>query len=176
MMQNWSFCEKYRGATGQYCERHRGYGSLLHWEGMVHYNAVIGNVSFKKVRNTSLASIIYIWFLQSSFYISEKLNLESKNLASVYFFLIISFTVDIFWKDVSMREIFYAEFDVNLQPNCIILAISPANQDLATSDAIKISREVDPTGNFKIFDFLSSLSTLHVACTCWSFSFVIEYS
>jgi len=26
------------------------------------------------------------------------------------------------------------------------LAISPANQDLATSDAIKISREVDPSG------------------------------
>ncbi|KAK8484696.1 hypothetical protein V6N11_019533 [Hibiscus sabdariffa] len=34
----------------------------------------------------------------------------------------------------------------NLRSNCIILAISPANQDLATSDAIKISREVDPTG------------------------------
>jgi hypothetical protein len=30
------------------------------------------------------------------------------------------------------------------------LAITPANQDLATSDAIKISREVDPTGNFLI--------------------------
>jgi len=33
-----------------------------------------------------------------------------------------------------------------LQPNCIILAISPANQDIATSDAIKLSKEVDPTG------------------------------
>ncbi|XP_047337944.1 phragmoplastin DRP1A-like [Impatiens glandulifera] len=32
------------------------------------------------------------------------------------------------------------------KPNSVILAISPANQDLATSDAIKISREVDPTG------------------------------
>ncbi|KAG6533500.1 hypothetical protein ZIOFF_007372 [Zingiber officinale] len=32
------------------------------------------------------------------------------------------------------------------KPNCIILAISPANQDLATSDAIKICREVDPKG------------------------------
>ncbi|XP_061361054.1 dynamin-related protein 5A isoform X3 [Gastrolobium bilobum] len=32
------------------------------------------------------------------------------------------------------------------KPNSIILAISPANQDLATSDAIKISREVDPSG------------------------------
>ncbi|KAL8137981.1 hypothetical protein V2J09_003982 [Rumex salicifolius] len=32
------------------------------------------------------------------------------------------------------------------KPNCIILAISPANQDIATSDAIKIAKEVDPTG------------------------------
>ncbi|XVE73711.1 hypothetical protein DITRI_Ditri11bG0140500 [Diplodiscus trichospermus] len=32
------------------------------------------------------------------------------------------------------------------KPNCIVLAISPANQDLATSDAIRISREVDPKG------------------------------
>jgi len=31
------------------------------------------------------------------------------------------------------------------------LAISPANQDLATSDAIKISREVDPAGNVVLF-------------------------
>lgn len=32
------------------------------------------------------------------------------------------------------------------KPNCIILAITPANQDIATSDAIKLAREVDPTG------------------------------
>ncbi|WOL09358.1 dynamin-related protein 1C [Canna indica] len=32
------------------------------------------------------------------------------------------------------------------KPNCIILAISPANQDIATSDAIKLAREVDPSG------------------------------
>lgn len=32
------------------------------------------------------------------------------------------------------------------KPNCILLAITPANQDVATSDAIKIAREVDPTG------------------------------
>ncbi|XP_040373584.1 dynamin-related protein 1E-like [Rosa chinensis] len=31
-------------------------------------------------------------------------------------------------------------------PNCIILAISPANQDIATSDAIELAREVDPSG------------------------------
>ncbi|WCJ33334.1 dynamin-like protein [Euphorbia peplus] len=32
------------------------------------------------------------------------------------------------------------------KPNFIILAISPANQDIATSDAIKLDREVDPSG------------------------------
>uniref|UniRef100_A0A453H7X5 Dynamin-type G domain-containing protein n=1 Tax=Aegilops tauschii subsp. strangulata TaxID=200361 RepID=A0A453H7X5_AEGTS len=32
------------------------------------------------------------------------------------------------------------------KPNSIILAISPANQDIATSDAIKLAKEVDPTG------------------------------
>ena len=34
----------------------------------------------------------------------------------------------------------------SIQPNCIILAISPANQDIATSDAMKLAREVDPHG------------------------------
>lgn len=38
------------------------------------------------------------------------------------------------------------EFSLIVKPNCIILAISPANQDIATSDAIKIAREVDPSG------------------------------
>ena len=28
--------------------------------------------------------------------------------------------------------------------NCIILAVSPANSDLANSDALKLAREVDP--------------------------------
>jgi hypothetical protein len=41
-----------------------------------------------------------------------------------------------------------------LQPNCIILAISPANQDIATSDAIKLARDVDPSGAVLYF-FLS---------------------
>src|SRR6218665_97391 len=30
--------------------------------------------------------------------------------------------------------------------NCLILAISPANTDLANSDALKIAKEVDPQG------------------------------
>lgn len=33
-----------------------------------------------------------------------------------------------------------------LQPDCIILVVSPAIQDLATSDGIKIAQEVDPDG------------------------------
>ncbi len=30
--------------------------------------------------------------------------------------------------------------------NCLILAVTPANSDLANSDALKIAKEVDPTG------------------------------
>ena len=30
--------------------------------------------------------------------------------------------------------------------SCLILAVTPANQDLANSDALKISKEVDPQG------------------------------
>jgi len=47
-----------------------------------------------------------------------------------------------------------------VQPNCIILAISPANQDIATSDAIKIAREVDPSGLSFIFEGISNADTV----------------
>ncbi|KAK9142512.1 hypothetical protein Syun_011912 [Stephania yunnanensis] len=45
------------------------------------------------------------------------------------------------------------------KPNCIILAISPTNQDLATSDAIKISREVDPKGE-RTFGVLTKIDLM----------------
>ena len=33
------------------------------------------------------------------------------------------------------------------QPNALILALSPANVDLANSDSLKLAREVDPEGD-----------------------------
>ncbi|KAL8258465.1 hypothetical protein R6Q59_030506 [Mikania micrantha] len=45
------------------------------------------------------------------------------------------------------------------KPNCIILAVSPANQDLATSDAIKIAREVDPQGE-RTFGVLTKIDLM----------------
>ncbi|OEL24533.1 Dynamin-related protein 1E [Dichanthelium oligosanthes] len=45
------------------------------------------------------------------------------------------------------------------KPNCIILAISPANQDIATSDAIKLSKEVDSTGE-RTFGVLTKLDLM----------------
>ncbi|XP_008788712.2 dynamin-related protein 1E [Phoenix dactylifera] len=45
------------------------------------------------------------------------------------------------------------------KPNCIILAISPANQDIATSDAMKLAREVDPTGE-RTFGVLTKLDLM----------------
>lgn len=31
-------------------------------------------------------------------------------------------------------------------PNCIILAVTPANADMATSESLKLAKEVDPEG------------------------------
>ncbi|XP_024030675.1 LOW QUALITY PROTEIN: dynamin-related protein 1E [Morus notabilis] len=45
------------------------------------------------------------------------------------------------------------------KPNCVILAITPANQDIATSDAIKLAREVDPTGD-RTFGVLTKLDLM----------------
>jgi len=41
--------------------------------------------------------------------------------------------------------------------NCLILAISPANSDLANSDALKIAKEVDPQGVMSMDVVLSDL-------------------
>ena len=32
------------------------------------------------------------------------------------------------------------------KPSCLILAVTPANSDLANSDALKLAKEVDPEG------------------------------
>ncbi|KAJ1399415.1 P-loop containing nucleoside triphosphate hydrolase [Sesbania bispinosa] len=45
------------------------------------------------------------------------------------------------------------------KPNSVILAISPANQDIATSDAIKLAREVDPSGE-RTFGVLTKLDLM----------------
>ncbi|KAI3719362.1 hypothetical protein L6452_20259 [Arctium lappa] len=45
------------------------------------------------------------------------------------------------------------------KPNSIILAISPANQDIATSDAMKLAREVDPSGK-RTFGVLTKLDLM----------------
>lgn len=44
--------------------------------------------------------------------------------------------------------------------SCLILAVTPANTDLANSDALKIAKEVDPQGN-------------HVARACPSLKFCV---
>lgn len=36
-------------------------------------------------------------------------------------------------------------------PNCIILAVTAANTDMATSEALKVAREVDLDGETNIF-------------------------
>lgn len=39
--------------------------------------------------------------------------------------------------------------------NCLILAVTPANSDLATSDALKIAKECDPQGSYQMCELIS---------------------
>lgn len=41
--------------------------------------------------------------------------------------------------------------------NCLVLAVTPANTDLANSDALKLAKEVDPTGNYMPHTVISLL-------------------
>ncbi|XP_040365716.1 dynamin-related protein 3A isoform X2 [Rosa chinensis] len=45
------------------------------------------------------------------------------------------------------------------QENCIILAVTPANADLATSDALQLAREADPTG-FRTIGVITKLDIM----------------
>ena len=48
--------------------------------------------------------------------------------------------------------------------NCLILAVSPANSDLANSDALKIAKEVDPSGkSVRIFQSPKTFVELFIA-------------
>lgn len=47
-------------------------------------------------------------------------------------------------------------------PNCIILAVTAANTDMATSEALKVAREVDTDGQH-IYAYFTLL--VHYFCT-----------
>ena len=42
------------------------------------------------------------------------------------------------------------------KPNTLILAITPANTDFATSEAVKLARMVDPEGQRRVLKFCKS--------------------
>lgn len=48
-------------------------------------------------------------------------------------------------------------------PNCIILAVTAANTDMATSEALKVAREVDPDGKKDRRKTVKIISFLYVA-------------
>ncbi|KMS97496.1 hypothetical protein BVRB_5g126620 isoform A [Beta vulgaris subsp. vulgaris] len=57
-------------------------------------------------------------------------------------------------EDIEKLVLSYVE-----KPNSIILAITPANQDVATSDAIRLARQVDPAGE-RTFGVLTKLDLM----------------
>ena len=62
--------------------------------------------------------------------------------------------------------------------NCLVLAVTPANSDLANSDALKLAKEVDPPGNISehhktfhslktnILDTSGGTHTFSALCRC----------
>ena len=60
-------------------------------------------------------------------------------------------------------------FEFITKDNCLILAVSPANADLANSDALKIAKEVDPQGALIACSFLPS------TFVCMSMSCRVRY-
>lgn len=53
------------------------------------------------------------------------------------------------------------------QPNCIILAVQAANQDLATSDALNLAREADPEGS-RTVGVLTKIDLMDKGTDCMS--------
>ena len=49
------------------------------------------------------------------------------------------------------------------KPSCIILAVTPGNQDLANSDGLKLAREVDPEGT-RTIGVLTKIDLMCVFC------------
>lgn len=56
--------------------------------------------------------------------------------------------------EIQIRELIF-KFISN--PNSIILAVTAANTDMATSEALKVAREVDPDGKWLHLNFLHSM-------------------
>lgn len=50
--------------------------------------------------------------------------------------------------EIQIRELIFKYIS---NPNSIILAVTAANTDMATSEALKVAREVDPDGKWLLF-------------------------
>ena len=55
-------------------------------------------------------------------------------------------------------------FQFITKSNCLVLAVSPANSDLANSDALKIAKEVDPEGKIGIFLAANYFIGMYIIC------------
>lgn len=64
-------------------------------------------------------------------------------------------------------------FQFITKETCLILAVTPANTDLATSDALQISKQVDPDGNHLDVDrHQISLSSMGFSIDAWMYCHV----
>lgn len=66
--------------------------------------------------------------------------------------------------EVQIRELILQYIS---NPNCIILAVTAANTDMATSEALKVAREVDPDG--QAVTLLLTLNSREFGYGCYSY-------
>ena len=56
-------------------------------------------------------------------------------------------------------------------PNCIILAVTPANTDMATSEALRMAKDVDPEGTFRSISSANFIGFYRNQWHCFSHSY-----
>lgn len=76
--------------------------------------------------------------------------------------------------EIQIRELIFKYIS---NPNSIILAVTAANTDMATSEALKVAREVDPDGKqhflsiwclqFVTFFIINSVEVILMRCVCF---------
>lgn len=135
-----------RWSIGQHCYWYWEHGSIIYWEG-------------KNVWPCGEFRWCILWLLMDGSKVEFNLMQLSELICCTFL-------------NCWILTLVFANFH---QPNSIILAVSPANQDIATSDAIKIAREVDPQGDVIGPNSICNISRIVIAScfeTRWRFLIV----
>jgi len=119
------------------------YGEFLHTKGkkFTDFDAIRKEIEDETDRLTGSNKGISSIPINLRVYSPHVLNLTLVDLPGITKVPVGDQPVDI---EIQIRNMI---LDFISKDNCLILAVSPANSDIANSDALKLAREVDPSGN-----------------------------